>query len=112
MEIVGVVKDSKWVNLRDDAPADVLPSLRQQGGTPVVRLAIRASGDLEELAEASCRRHSRSIDEIRLSNVVPFREIVNRTLVIERLVAQVSTAFGLLALIIAGVGLTECSRTG
>src|SRR5687768_15243346 len=43
--------------------------------------------------------------QIALSNVVPFREVVNRTLVIERLVAQVSTAFGVLALLIAAVGL-------
>ena len=49
---------------------------------------------------------AQSIDrQIRLSNVVPFREIVDRTLVIERLVASVSAAFGVLALTIAGVGL-------
>ncbi|MGH9160789.1 MAG: FtsX-like permease family protein [Vicinamibacteraceae bacterium] len=44
-------------------------------------------------------------EQIVLSNVVPFREIVDRTLVIERLVAEVSTAFGLLALLIAAIGL-------
>jgi ABC-type antimicrobial peptide transport system permease subunit len=42
---------------------------------------------------------------VRLSNVVPFREIVNRTLVTERLVAQVSSAFAILGLLIACVGL-------
>jgi len=40
-----------------------------------------------------------------LKNVVPFREIVDRTLVVERLLAQTSAAFGLLALLIAAVGL-------
>ena len=105
MEIVGVVKDSKWVNLRDDAPAMYYRPYAQQGGTPVVRLAIRTSGDLEALA-AAVAQTAQSIDrQIRLSNVVPFREIVDRTLVIERLVASVSAAFGVLALAIAGVGL-------
>ena len=71
----------------------------------MVRLAIRTSGDLDTLA-AAVAQTAQSIDrQIRLSNVVPFREIVDRTLVIERLVASVSTAFGVLALTIAGVGL-------
>ena len=105
MEIVGIVKDSKWVNLRDDAPAMYYRPYAQQGGTPAVRLAIRTSGDLETLA-AAVAQTAQSIDrQIRLSNVVPFREIVDRTLVIERLVANVSAAFGVLALTIAGVGL-------
>jgi ABC-type antimicrobial peptide transport system permease subunit len=42
---------------------------------------------------------------IAVSNVVPFSDIVDRTLVIERLVAQVSAAFGALALTIAAIGL-------
>ena len=40
-----------------------------------------------------------------LTNVVPFREIVNRSLLVERLVAQVSAAFAVLALVIAAIGL-------
>jgi putative ABC transport system permease protein len=105
MEIVGVVRDSKWLNLRDEAPPMYYRPYRQMGGTPVVRLAIRTSGDLEVLSR-DLLSLSQSIDRrLALSNVVPFREIVNRTLVIERLVAQVSTAFGLLALLIAAIGL-------
>jgi ABC-type antimicrobial peptide transport system permease subunit len=105
MEIVGLVRDSKWVNLRDEAPPMYYRPYRQMGGTPVVRLAIRTSGDLEVLSR-DLLGLSQSIDRrMALSNVVPFREIVNRALVIERLVAQVSAAFGLLALAIAAIGL-------
>ncbi len=105
MEIVGIVKDSKWVNLRDDSPAMYYRPYRQMGGTPTVRLALRTSGDPNRLA-GDLVRAAQSIDRrMTLSNVVPFREIVNGTLVIERLVAQVSAAFGLLALLIAAVGL-------
>jgi predicted permease len=105
MEIVGVVKDSKWVNLRDDSPAMYYRPYSQQGGTPVVRLAIRSSGDFEPLAGALLQAAQAIDRRIVLKNVVPFRDIVNRTLVIERLVAQVSAAFGGLALLIAAVGL-------
>lgn len=105
MQIVGVVKDSKWVNLRDDSSAMYYRPYRQMGGTPVVRLAVRTSGDPEPVSR-DLLRVAQSIDRrIALSNVVPFREIVNRTLVVERLVAQVFTGFGMLALLIAAVGL-------
>jgi len=105
MEIVGVVKDSKWINLRDDSPAMYYRPYRQMGGTPVVRLVIRTSGEADPVSRA-LPGMTQSIDPgITLANVVPFREIVNRTLVIERLVAQVSAWFGTLALLIAAVGL-------
>ena len=105
MEVVGIVKDSKWVNLRDDSPPMYYRPYRQMGGTPSVRLAVRTSGDPKPVSR-DLTSVAQAVDrQITLSNVVPFREIVNRTLVIERLVAQVSTGFGVLALLIAAVGL-------
>jgi hypothetical protein len=105
MEIVGIVKDSKWVNLRDDSPPIYYRPYRQMGGTPMVRLALRTSGDPEPVSR-DLLSVAQSVDRrIALSNVVPFREVVNRTLVIERLVAQASTTFGVLAPLIAAVGL-------
>jgi len=105
MEIVGVVKDSKWVNLRDDSPAMYYRPYRQQAGSPVVRFAIRTSG-APDLVAGELLRAAQAVDRrIALRDVVPFRDIVNRTLVVERLITHVSTAFGLLALLIAVVGL-------
>ncbi len=105
MAIVGIVKDSKWVNLRDDSPPMYYRPYRQMGGTPTVRLALRTSGDPEPVSR-DLLSVAQSVDrQIALSNVVPFREVVNRTLVSERLVAQVSIAFSVLALLIAAVGL-------
>jgi putative ABC transport system permease protein len=109
IEIVGIVEDAKWINLRDDSPPMYYRPYRQIGGTPTVRLAVRTSGrtsnDLEPLSR-SLFGVAESVDKhMRLSNVVPFREVVDRTLVTERLVAEVSTAFGVLALMIAAIGL-------
>ena len=105
MTVVGVVKDSKWVNLRDDSPAMYYRPYSQMGGTPVVRLAIRTTGD-PVVVSRQLLPLAQSIDEgMTLSNIVPFREIVNRTLITERLIAHVSAAFGVLALLTAGVGL-------
>jgi predicted lysophospholipase L1 biosynthesis ABC-type transport system permease subunit len=103
--VVGVVRDSKWVNLRNDYPAMYYIPYAQKGGIPVVRLVMRARGDLSALG-GQLERLAQSVDpQIVLTNVVPFREIVNRTLVIERLVAHVSTAFAVLGLLISCVGL-------
>lgn len=105
MEIVGVVKDSKWLNLRDESAPMYYRPYRQMGGTPMVRFAIRTAGD-PALVARELLAVAQSIDkQMVLSNVVPFREIVNRTLVIERLVSHVSSWFGVLALTIASVGL-------
>jgi putative ABC transport system permease protein len=105
IEVVGIVDDAKWVNLRDDSPPMYYRPYRQMGGTPTVRLALRTTGDMEPLSR-SLRGVAQSVDkQIGLRNVVPFREVVDRTLVTERLVAQVSTAFSVLALLIAAVGL-------
>lgn len=105
MEIVGVVRDSKWVSLRDDAPPMYYRPYAQMGGTPTVRFAIRTSGDPERIG-LELAALARAIDPgIVVSNVVPFAEIVNRTLALERLVAHVAAGFGLLALTIAAVGL-------
>jgi predicted permease len=105
MEVVGVVRDSKWSNLREASRAMYYRPYRQMGGTPVVRFALRTSGDPNAVAPLLIQA-GQSVDRrMALRNIVPFREIVNRTLVIERLIAHVSAAFAALALLTAAVGL-------
>jgi ABC-type antimicrobial peptide transport system permease subunit len=78
---------------------------RQKSGIPVVRFVIRANGELSTV-RGQLLRLARSLDrQMVVTNAVPFREVVNRTLAIERLVAHVSTAFAFLGLLISGVGL-------
>jgi hypothetical protein len=105
MEVVGVAQDSKWVNLRDTAPPMYYRPYAQQAGTPRVRMAIRGSFNPDVLA-TSLIGLAQSIDRrVSLTNVLPFREVVNSSLLVERLVAHVSVAFGTLAMLIAAVGL-------
>ena len=105
MEVVGVVQDSKWINLRADSPPMYYRPYTQKAGYPVARFAIRAKGDLDALA-AQFRQTAAAIDpQMILRSVTPFTEVVNRSLLTERLVSQVSTGGGVLALLIAAVGL-------
>lgn len=103
-EIVGIAKDTRWTDLRRKPPAMYYrPSW--QIGTGVDSLAIRATGDLNSVA-AGVERIAHEIDpRLTLKDMVPFTEMEDRTLVIERMVAQVSAAFAVLAVIVACVGL-------
>ena len=105
MEIIGVVRDTKWANLRNDSPSMYYRPYRQMGGTPAVRFAIRTSGDPRALGDLLTKAAQTIDRHMAIRNIVPFSEIIDRTLVIERLVAQVSAAFGAIALLIAAIGL-------
>ena len=103
-EIVGVVVDSKWVDLRETRRPMYYRPFRQlptAGATMVVRTSGRPEaviGAISGIVQATDRR-------LALKNVAPFTEIVNRTLAIDRMVAHASAAFGLLALLIVCAGL-------
>lgn len=99
-EIAGVVKDTRWVNLRDKPPPMYYRPYLQWAGTPATLIVRGATTALE------LRRIAHSIDpNLALKDVTPFPEMEDRTLTTERMVAQGSAAFGLLALLVACVGL-------
>ena len=103
-EIVGVVKDTKWLNLRD-AASPMFYGPFAQDPTHLMVFALRGRGNPASLA-ASLAQLARRVDPgFQVTDAAPFTDIEDRTLVTERLVAQVSTGFGALALLVACVGL-------
>jgi predicted permease len=105
LEIVGIAKDAKWASLREPPRPIYYVPYQQSSGRPNIRLAVRASGDLDALGRTIAQT-ARSIDySLGIPDVVPFAEIVNRSLVIERLVAHVSSAFAAVGVLIACIGL-------
>lgn len=105
-EIVGVVKDSRHTSLRDEVPRLLyLPALQSNHPLPRLTLAIRTAGNPSGLA-APIRSaiHEQGAD-VLLTNVVTLNEQVNKSLWQERLVSSLSSIFGLLALLLACVGL-------
>src|SRR5258708_37827692 len=104
IEIVGLVRDVKYQDLRE-APASIFyrpfGQVRDQG----MVLAIRSSGDLSALA-ATLRSLTQSIDpNLTLRSSTPFAELIDLSLLAERMVSSFSVALGLLALVVACVGL-------
>jgi predicted permease len=105
MEIIGVVKDVKYTNLRDDIPVQAyIPYLAGQhfGGMTVY---VRTSLDPKQLISA-VRYKMRQLDpSVPLFDIRTIDEQVDRSLRNERLVASLSTVFGALATLLATIGL-------
>ena len=105
MEIIGVVKDVKYNNLRDAiAPQAFIPYLasRFQGEMTVY---LRTSIDPEQLMLLVRRKVQRLDPNVPVYAMRTVDEQIDQSLRTERLVASLSSVFGLLATVLAVVGL-------
>jgi ABC-type antimicrobial peptide transport system permease subunit len=105
-EIIGVVKDAKYRNLRETMPRTFYTYQFQQlsrSGAPTFQL--RTGGNASDYA-ATIRRLVREMDpQLRVLNLQTMKEMVDDSLVQERFVAQIASAFSLFALLLTCVGL-------
>jgi predicted permease len=103
-EIVGVVKDAHYFGLREALePMIYFPVWRQQAGSRA--LCIRTSRDSGQLA-AAIRREVSAIDPgIPVLAVRSMHQEIDNDILVDRLIATLSSFFGLLALLLAAVGL-------
>jgi predicted permease len=109
-EIVGIVEDAKYQDTRGPAYATFfLPLLQVPAGGQlngwVGAIELRVAVDPENL-ESAVRKTLAGIDpNLAVLNMVSFREQVARNFNQERLIARLAELFGILALIVACVGL-------
>lgn len=105
MEIVGVVKDIKYMNLRNEIPDQAfLPYLasRNQGGMTVF---VRTAADPDTIFPI-LRAKIRELDaNLPVYGMRTVQEDLNDTLVTERMTANLSAVFGFLATLLAIIGL-------
>ena len=98
-EIIGVAKDANYGNLRDKTKSLIyFPS---DSGTLVV---VRAALDTSALA-ATIRREIKAVDKTLEPSIQSVAQLRDDALVQERMLAKLSSFFGLLALGLAGIGL-------
>jgi predicted permease len=101
-EIVGVVGNSRYNNLRDDLYPTVYQPFVPTG---TIHFAIRSSMDSSRLAEA-VRKAVAAVDPaVPLTEFHTQTALIDRLLRTERLLGFVSGAFGLVALALAAIGL-------
>jgi predicted permease len=106
IEIVGVVKDAKYSSLREPALRTFYtPHFQDPSRWSATTFHIRTAADPTGVI-AAVRQAAREIDSnLPLYNIKTLATQVDESLVQERLIGAVSSFFGLLALLLAAIGL-------
>jgi predicted permease len=105
MEIVGVVKDAKSTALRDEIKRFVYTPYMQTDELNEMTFYVRARGDAA-VATAAVRRAVEQLDRhLPIYAMKTMTAQVDESLFIERMVAGLSMAFGVLATLLAAIGL-------
>ncbi len=103
-EVVGVVKDAKYAHLRDENAATIYFPFQVNLGGPLHFLFVRTSNP--SAVERPMREAVQSIaPDMPLGSAQTVEEIISEDLRQDRLVTELSTAFGALALLLSATGL-------
>ncbi len=105
-EIIGVIQDTKYRDLKEPVPRTVYVPLVQSDSASAERtLHVRTAGNPKNLITA-IRHEVQALDkDLPVYDVRTFTELVAKNLSQERLIATLSSLFGLLALLLASIGL-------
>jgi hypothetical protein len=109
-EIVGIVRDVKVNNLRDDAPPMVYVPYTQTGswippqGRPGFSMFLQVRGR-QDVTSLSADLNHGVASRFAVGGVFRQDQLIGDTVVRERLLANVASLFGALALLLAGLGL-------
>jgi predicted permease len=102
--IVGVVGDAVYSSLRDDVPPTIYEPLTQWIMPRSFNISVRTSTDPASLSRSIAAALT-AVDEGVTLRFFPLRDRVDALLVQERLLAMLSGFFGMLALLLAALGL-------
>ncbi len=100
-EIIGVVRDTKYSDLRREISPVIYTPQTMQGAS----FEVRTAGDPQALVPAIRRTVAQMDPNLPLRDVTTESQQIDRLLFQERLVARLSGFFGLLALTLACIGL-------
>jgi predicted permease len=103
-EIVGVVKDVKSESLRKDAQPTVYLPFRQNN-RPHLTLHVRVAGDTAPIISALLREIREMDPNVPAYRVTTMAAQVDQSTLLDRLMATLTSLFGLLAVVLAAVGL-------
>lgn len=105
LEIVGVVENTKYHSLREQTPPAAYIPFFQSPDTGAMTFEVRAAASPGSLVTAARRMVQEADSRLPIFDVKTLTEQVDDSLVQERLVASLSTLFGMLALLLTCVGL-------
>jgi predicted permease len=105
VEIIGICPDTRYADLRADTPPTFYIDYRQKSGAGRMVFEIQTAGEPASVLNAA-RAVVASMDhDLPLTDVRTMQEQVASTMVNERMFAELTSGFGLLALVLASVGI-------
>jgi len=105
MEIIGVVKDIKYTNLRDDIPEQAFIPYLGSHSVGSMTVYLRTTFDPQQLMPV-VRARVRELDPTLPIYDMRTTEVqISNSLTTERMIASLSTVFGFLATLLATIGL-------
>jgi predicted permease len=105
MEIVGVVRDIKYTSLRDEIPIQMFVPYLARDSAGEMTVYVRGNMPAEQLVSMARDRVRRIDPNLPLYDVRTIEDRVSDSLLIERLTAGLAAGFGILAALLACVGL-------
>ena len=106
MRVVGIVQDAKYNSLKEPAPRMIyLPALQEPGPAGGPSLAIRTAGDPERMADLLWQEARKEAAAIRWRGVTTQAQLVEGTIARDRMLAQLSGAFSVTAILLVCLGL-------
>jgi predicted permease len=106
IQVVGIVQDAKYKSLRDPAPRIIyLPALQVPGPVSQPGLAIRTAGDPERMADLLWKEAHNEVADLRWRGTGTQAQLVEGTIAQDRMLAQLSAAFGVTAMVLVCLGL-------
>jgi predicted permease len=104
IEIVGVVEDAKSQNLREAAPPTAYVPFPQSSDPGSVTFEVRTYTDPASMTESVRQAIQQADSRVPVFGVKTLAEQVDDSLVEQRMTASLSSLFGLLALMLASIG--------
>jgi putative ABC transport system permease protein len=103
--IIGVARSTKYESMRDEIPTEVFRPYQQMDFATGITAYVRTARDPEEVF-SSIRKRMHDLDaNLPVFEMETLEKAMKDSLVTERLVALLSTGFGLLATLLASIGL-------
>ena len=105
IEIVGVVRDTKYESMRDEIPVEVYRPSHQMPFVLNMMAYVRTARQPEQTFLRIRQVVNQLDSNLPVSNMKTLEKQQEESLITERLVATLSTGFGILATLLAAIGL-------
>jgi predicted permease len=105
IEIVGIARDTKYESMRDEIPIEVYQPYQQMDFVLGMSAYVRTAREPEQVFSAIRQTVNRIDPNMPVFQMKTLETQMDESLITERLVASLSSAFGFLATLLAAVGL-------